>query len=156
MAGVQIWKLGHTPGLGGNAAVLVTLFLFDKLFAWRYGSARWFAVHAFANFLVVITALSGLFSCTADPLFCADATKYDDASSFGPSSPWPILITNTVHVYHMIGGFRLSGADYFHHLMFIPTIGFFGQYWAWGPIRNALAFFISGFPGGLLQGPREI
>ena len=95
-------------------AVLVGLFLFDRLFAWRFGSARWFAIHAFANFLVVLTSLNALGTCFVDPLYCADANKYDDASAFGPSSPWPILVTNTVHVYHMIGGFRLSGADYFH------------------------------------------
>jgi len=49
----------------------------------------------------------------------------------------------------MIGGFRLSGADYFHHLVFIPTIAFPGQVFRWGSLGNFQAFFISGLPGGI-------
>jgi hypothetical protein len=44
---------------------------------------------------------------------------------------------------------RLSGADYFHHLVFIPTIAFPGQVFRWGALGNFQAFFISGLPGGL-------
>ena len=62
---------------------------------------------------------------------------------------WPLTIINAVHVYHMVGGFRLTGADYFHHLVFIPTLGFPGQIFRWGPLANWLAFFISGLPGGV-------
>lgn len=40
--------------------------------------------------------------------------------------PNPHLNEVQVHVYHMIGGFRLSAADYFHHLLFIPALGFPG------------------------------
>ena len=43
---------------------------------------------------------------------------------------------SSVHVYHMVGGFKLSGADYFHHLVFIPTLGFPGQVYRWGPLAN--------------------
>ena len=85
-------------------AVLVGLFLFDRLFAWRFGSARWFAIPRVCKFSRGLTSLNALGTCFVDPLYCADANKYDDASAFGPSSPWPILVTNTVHVYHMIGG----------------------------------------------------
>ena len=65
------------------------------------------------------------------------------------ASVWPLTIINAVHVYHMVGGFRLTGADYFHHLVFIPTLGFPGQIFRWGPLANWLAFFISGLPGGV-------
>ena len=34
--------------------------------------------------------------------------------------------------------------------MFIPTLGVYGGFGhSWGPIRNCLAFFISGLPGGI-------
>ena len=49
----------------------------------------------------------------------------------------------------MIGGFRLSSADYFHHFVFIPTIAFPGQVFKWGALGNFQAFFISGLPGGV-------
>ena len=49
----------------------------------------------------------------------------------------------------MIAFNNLTTSDYFHHLMFIPTVGFFGQYYEWGAIRNFLCLFISGLPGGI-------
>lgn len=45
--------------------------------------------------------------------------------------------------------FKLSAAEYFHHLLFIPTLGFPGQYFDWGALGNVQAFFISGLPGGI-------
>ena len=45
--------------------------------------------------------------------------------------------------------FKLSGPEYFHHLLFIPTLGFPGQLFDWGAVGNLQAFFISGLPGGL-------
>ena len=44
---------------------------------------------------------------------------------------------------------RLTKADYFHHLLFIPTIGIPGQLFSWGALGNFQAFFISGLPGGI-------
>ena len=45
--------------------------------------------------------------------------------------------------------FKLSGAEMFHHLLFIPTLGFPGQLFNWGATGNFQAFFISGLPGGI-------
>ena len=152
LSDVSFASFGHSPSMGGNVTVLLALWLFDTLVAKRTlgesSTARWFAVHAFANFIVVITSTVALFSCLSDPIHCGDPDTFPDTSAFGASSPWPILTTNSVHVYHLLA-FKLSASDIFHHLMFIPTIGFMGQFWAWGPVRNALAFFISGLPGGI-------
>ena len=49
----------------------------------------------------------------------------------------------------MVGGFGLTPADMFHHLLFVPTLGFPGQYYSWGALANWQAFFISGLPGGI-------
>jgi len=111
--------------------------------------ARWFFVHSFANLLVCITSLASIRAVFDDPVHALDADVFNDASLFGNSSPWPLTIINSVHIYHMIGGFRLSGADYFHHLVFIPTIAFPGQVYQWGALGNFQAFWISGLPGGI-------
>ena len=110
--------------------------------------ARWFFVHSFANVLVCITAVNSIRAVADDPTHALDGSVFDDLSLFGNASRWPLTIINSVHVYHMIGGFRLSGADYFHHLVFIPTIAFPGQVFRWGALGNFQAFFISGMPGG--------
>ena len=74
---------------------------------------------------------------------------YNDTSLFGTASAWPLTISNAVHVYHMVGGFDLTPADYFHHLLFIPTLGFVGQVLMWGAAEPAGACFITGLPGGI-------
>ena len=45
--------------------------------------------------------------------------------------------------------FKLTKADYFHHILFVPTMGAVGQYYRLGAFRPFLAFFISGLPGGI-------
>ena len=58
-----------------------------------------------------------------DPVNAANTDKYPDDGLFGSASAWPLTIINGVHVYHMVGGFSLSSADYFHHLLFVPLLG---------------------------------
>tara|TARA_B110000902_G_C13769286_1_gene383675 strand:- start:55 stop:471 length:417 start_codon:yes stop_codon:yes gene_type:complete len=77
--------------------------------------ARWFFIHAIANFMVVLTALGSMWSVLRDPLNCMDSSVLNERGPFGNASAWPMIIINSVHVYHMIGGFNLSSADYFHH-----------------------------------------
>jgi hypothetical protein len=104
--------------LVGNVATIFALALFDKLFSST--RARWFSVHAFANLLVVITGFRAAIATLSDPIHALDANVYNDSSIFGTGTPWPTIITNSVHAYHMIA-FKLTAADYFHHLLFIPT-----------------------------------
>jgi len=129
-----------------NCIVLVILAAFDKFFS--SNRARWFSVHAFANLLVVLTGIRPTIATLLDPLDAMDDRVYNDSSIFGTASPWPTIITNSVHVYHMLA-FKLTGSDYFHHLMFIPTVGFMGQYYRPGAVRGFLGMMLSGLPGGL-------
>lgn len=143
----------------------------------KHGSAdvdatRWFLLHATANFFVCIAAWTSVASVVDNPLHAMDPTVFHDASFRGNASPWPLTIINSLHVYHMVGNFRcaqcpilflvctprdgvfsrarrLTSADYFHHLLFIPTIGIPGQLFQWGALGNFQAFFISGLPGGI-------
>ena len=113
------------------------------------GNARWFFVHAVANAFVVVAGLHALFIMLTDPHNALDARIYHDTSFFGSASSWPLTFVNAVHVYHMTGGFHLTSADYFHHLLFIPLLGFPGQVLLWGAVEPAGAVFISGLPGGI-------
>eukprot|EP00941_MAST-03F_sp_MAST-3F-sp1_P001519 g1519.t1 len=146
--------------LRNNICLLILFFVVDQLLIRRFvtsrctkhrdiSTARWFFCHAFANFLVVCTAIPGMWEILRDPLNALNADKHPDRSMFGSGSPYPLTIVSTVHVYHMIGGFSLTGADYFHHFMFIPTLAFPGQVFKWGALGNWQAFFLSGFPGGV-------
>lgn len=116
-------------------------------------SARWFFLHSLANFCVVLGCVPALIAVLTDPVRSLDATLHSADGGrdafFSPGSRWPLTIINSAHVYHMLGGFSLSPGDYFHHLLFIPTLGFAGQAYSWGALGNWLAFFISGLPGGI-------
>lgn len=146
--------------LSNNAAVLTLLAVIDhsliKPFVARHDAklrsqrlTRWFFVHALANAFVVLGALTSLRTVLKDPAHSMDSTKYFDQTFFGDASVWPLTIINSVHVYHMVGGFGLTAADYFHHLLFVPALGFPGQVYRWGALANWQAFYISGLPGGI-------
>mmetsp|Transcript_28721 Transcript_28721/g.73677 ORF Transcript_28721/g.73677 Transcript_28721/m.73677 type:complete len:294 (+) Transcript_28721:142-1023(+) len=146
--------------LTNNLVAIAILAFIDKvlltpmlgksgLVAKDVSTTRWFFLHSIANVGVVFTALSSLHAVALDPVHALDGSMYKDTTLFGNASVWPLTIINSVHLYHMIGGFRLTGADYFHHMLFIPTLGFPGQVYRWGPLANFQAFFISGLPGGL-------
>ena len=143
-----------------NSAIVVLLACGDHLLlkSWlaargvaqhQLDNARWFWLHAIANFFVCCTALTSVWATLTDPIGALDGRSHSDLSFFGDASLWPLTIINSVHVYHMIGQFELSGADYFHHLVFVPALGFPGQVYRWGSLGNMMAFFISGLPGGL-------
>jgi len=114
-------------------------------------TTRWFFIHALANAFVCLSALNSMKAVALDPVHALDGATFDDKDTgfFGPISVWPLTIINAVHLYHMVGGFKLTGADYFHHGLFIPTIALPGQLYRWGPLSNFQAFFISGLPGGI-------
>lgn len=121
----------------------------------------WFETHAFANFITVVFALPSIFVWFVRPSSVV-AMSADNAppTIFGPnwSDPeimfhqnnnWAISFIVAVHTYHCLA-FPLSKQDIFHHLMFVPTIGVYGAFFVdWGPVRNCVAFFISGLPGGI-------
>lgn len=115
----------------------------------RPQKSRWFAIHVFANLIVCIAAFKPVVTAMIDPAHSADGTKYSDTSIFGTGTNFPLVMIIAVHVYHMVIFDDLSSADYFHHLMFIPTMGIPGMLYKWGPAQSFLCFFISGLPGGI-------
>ena len=160
---------------GGIGLCLALLALYDFTVCGR--DARWFELHAVANAFVAIFSLRAMYVWMIDPIkmVAADHFEIEPVFSiqglFSPVSHWyvalvdfhmlaihavptttrPTMMVNAIHTYHMVVFYKkLNGGDYFHHLVFVPVIGIFGGlFFNWGPARNVLAFFISGFPGGV-------
>ena len=128
---------------------IITRRLGAKVARRDVSACRWFILHALANSFVCLTAVNALLTTFSDPHNAMDSRVYSDRSLLGAASIWPLAMVNSVHIYHMLGGFMLSSADYFHHLLFVPLLGFPGQLLPWGAVEPAGAFFISGLPGGI-------
>ena len=146
--------------LTNNAVALLCMFIVDRALLAPFVAsrvekhrsrllARWFLIHSVSNFFVCLSALNSVRNVLSDPAHCMDGRLYSNTGFFGDSSVWPLTIINSVHVYHMVGGFGLSAADYFHHLLFVPALGGPGQIYSFGALANWQAFYISGLPGGL-------
>ena len=74
-----------------------------------------------------MTAVRAVLTTFSDPYNAMDSRVYPDTTLMGAASIWPLAMVNSVHLYHMLGGFVLSSADYFHHLLFVPLLGFPGH-----------------------------
>jgi hypothetical protein len=113
--------------------------------------ARWFLLHAVGNVLVCVFAVPDFYFSFHRPMHALDTGYCDELSAkgfFAPCSDWPVAIIAALHSYHALA-FALSSEDLFHHLTFVPAIAGLGLATAWGCVRNILAFFISGLPGGV-------
>ena len=53
---------------------------------------RWFFVHAFANFMICLTAAGSVVASIVDPLNAMDSIHHTDQSFFGSASVWPLTI----------------------------------------------------------------
>jgi hypothetical protein len=128
---------------------LVSLYMVDKfIINNNQDKHRWFLLHFFGNSFVTFTSFSGFIHCLKDPINSMNITMFPNSNDFlSPASLWPISMINSIHIYHILF-YKLDSNDLFHHLLFIPTVGFLGQFYSWGPMGSFLAMFISGLPGG--------
>lgn len=121
----------------------------------------WFETHAVANGMVVLWSIPSIIAWAANPssvVALSDENAppamlagewYTPEIIFHQNNHWAIMCVIAVHTYHCMA-FPLSKQDIFHHFMFVPTIGVYGGFGVeWGPVRNCVAFFISGLPGGI-------
>lgn len=120
----------------------------------------WFEVHAVANAVVVVLSIPAMIVWLSDPLTVVSEGNFTPPAPLGPgwtsldvlfhpNTNWAILMIDAVHTYHCLG-WKLSAQDIYHHALFVPALGLYGGFFVkWGPIRNCVAFFISGLPGGI-------
>lgn len=105
---------------------------------------RWFVMHVFVNVEVAyrtFTSLHWNFSRSGKCLITP--------APFPEASMFPIQITLLLHLWHMVF-FKLSRADWFHHMIFVTLLGVPGAVWFWGSCGNAFLFFTCGLPGAII------
>lgn len=109
---------------------------------------RWFMIHAMINMIIFILSLPGFFALLNSP-FEAFASDGKEEFLFSSTSKWPLTLTVWLHFYHILGKFKVSNEDWFHHLIFISTLAFPGMIYDWGCFANYFAVFVCGFPGAM-------
>ncbi len=131
----------------------------------RADTTRFFILHAAVNWVITAMCTTSLVSTLADPVHSMNVERYPPPDLFDqngwpmrPGLPrvlvqnnhWPAVLVTAIHVYHMLPGlFRLTGSDYFHHLVFCPLIIAAGVLLRCGVLRNAVGWFICGAPGAI-------
>ena len=109
---------------------------------------RWFLIHFSANVFIGCLCLPSVMKFLKDP-YVAFEQDGQEEYLVSATSKWPLTLSVVLHAYHMIGGFRLTWEDWFHHLTFVPTLALPGMIYDWGCFCNWFAFFICGIPGAI-------
>ncbi len=129
--------LGDVRSVSGDHLASIALLFLLHLLAHPIGecakrkkaSTRWFAVHALANLVVGYLA--------------------ERAYVGGEATTFPLCIVVWLHVYHILF-YELTTSDWYHHLVFLPTIAVPGLMYDWGLTPNLQLVFICGYPGFIL------
>jgi hypothetical protein len=129
-----------------NYRVLAGVFLifFDGVVSRNYidQNTRWFLLHAFANFIMVMTTLPDL-------AFSLFVMPFHAALSESPVSLFPSAMSMALHLYHVAMFRNLTWLDWLHHGISAFSAGLIALCFSWGPLVNAMIFFLTGLPGGI-------
>ena len=99
--------------------------------------ARWYKLHAFANFLVCVTGFYDFISVLWDPI-----------SETAATSLVPANIVFALHLYHMIMFVNLSTIDWIHHIVMMSLLQI-SYICPDTMFTNYILFMTSGLPGGI-------
>jgi hypothetical protein len=102
-------------------------------------SARWFVIHAIANFFVVVKSYQDVLRVIMDP----------SVAMMGHYSFAPMFYVTFIHVHHLAAFDDLRFEDFMHHLIFVGIFFWMAVSEKWGPVQNVILFFMSGLPGGI-------
>lgn len=116
---------------------IVGMFVFDKLIGSRT-LAPWKLLHAVTNIVIALLSLPDVVRVAYNPI----------TSCHGQGSLMPNALIAALHIYHLVG-FSTTGADWFHHILFVGTLCPIAMFRQIGPVKNLIAFFVCGLPGGL-------
>ena len=124
--------------------MLVFLYLTDLLVVKPYlhPKARYFALHALANTVSTVAAFPDVVRQLTYPLKAFTGATHTMVANSAVAG---------IHIYHCIGGFRLSSSDIFHHMLFVVILcGLAVPYkQVGGTANNFGCWFLSGLPGGV-------
>ncbi len=90
--------------------VLSSIMVADCILCYLFGSkARWFQLHSFINFLIIVLIYPSLIEIISNPI-----SGYKLLDTHKPS--FYVLF---LHIYHIVAFKNLGFYDYFHHILFI-------------------------------------
>lgn len=116
-------------------------------------TTRWLQLHAVVNWVITMLTIPAFLAFIQEPgnaMIVDSSTILQIADDlWHPCSKYPMTLVVALHVYHIIGPFRLSEADWFHHLLFITFLAIPGAIYHWGVLANWFAFFACGLPGAI-------
>ena len=129
---------------------IAMLFCFVGLVDWNLprkirqeDSARWFAIHAATNALIVML-------CVHDVWISLWKRPFDSVIHDGTAaSSTPALLSLVLHTYHVLFFKNLTWIDWLHHIVSAFSCGLLAVIFDWGPLLNAMIFFLTGLPGGI-------
>ena len=139
-----IWNVPEDMNMMEVGELILPIFIcclgmlvFDKLVGSRT-LAPWKMLHAVVNIFVALFSFPDILILAEDPIM----------SCHGQGSLIPNALIAALHIYHLIG-FRVTSADWFHHILFVGTLCPIAMFREVGPVKNLVAFFVCGLPGGL-------
>ena len=102
--------------------------------------ARYYALHALVNLIVVILIIPDIMRFLADPL----------AGLEGEYTDGPLAMTVGLHIFHCLSqAKKLTAVDWAHHLISNMLVSFLCFPFRYGPLTNWALFFVCGLPGGI-------
>ena len=118
---------------------VLIIYMIDLIISSKF-NGRYFCLHAIVNLCLIIP-----FAINDIVLFLNDPISLETLLC---ASRQPIIITNALHIYHILT-FKLKEIDIVHHIPAI--IGAFGTFWWSYPISGnvQLALSLMGLPGAI-------
>lgn len=109
------------------------------IFTQNYSNkSRWFLLHAFANYYIMVNSYKDLRMCLKNPVICSDTNWNENSKNV-------FLMCTILHIYHCLF-FKLTNDDILHHFMMLFICG--PLTYKTGKITSSASlFFLSGLPG---------
>jgi hypothetical protein len=102
--------------------------------------ARYYALHALVNLVVVILIMPDIMRFLGDPLSGLEGAYTDG----------PLAATVGLHLFHCVSqAKKLTAVDWAHHLISNMLVSFLCFPFHYGPLMNWACLFVCGLPGGI-------
>ena len=103
-------------------------------------NTRWFFIHSYVNFIIMITTFSDLILCLRDPYNCN--LEFSETSKIG------YRIATISHLYHIVFFYnKLTQDEWLHHVLMCLICGPLTKFYNRNRICVSTLWFLSGLPG---------